>query len=153
EDCGGCRTVDELAEVLDDPSRFVLDEVNEALQNPFMVLSDHGIDPRMTALIDRLTYSPVGDDLAARALSLLDERAVPDEDSVRASLTAFIWFLNRAATGGIQLTASGYLKPADVTAAAEELPTMRGWIGKANREIDTTPVLHFRKTLQALGLL
>lgn len=30
---------------------------------------------------------------------------------------------------------------------------MHRWIGKANREIDTTPVLHFRKALQALGLL
>ena len=35
EDCGGCRTADELAEVLEDPSRFDLDEVNAALQNPF----------------------------------------------------------------------------------------------------------------------
>ena len=30
---------------------------------------------------------------------------------------------------------------------------MHGWIGQANREIDTTPVLHFRKALQALGLV
>ena len=127
--------------------------MNEALQNPFIVLRDHGLDPRLAALIDRLTYSPVGEDLAARALSLLDERPVPDEKALHASLTPFIWFLDRAAEGGIQLTASGYLKPADVTAAAEVLPTMHGWIGKANREIDTTPVLDFRKALQALGLV
>jgi hypothetical protein len=68
-------------------------------------------------------------------------------------LTPFIWFLDRAAEGGIRLTASGYLKPADVTAAAEVLPTMHGWIGQASREVDTTPVLHFRKALQGLGLL
>ncbi|MFL5863887.1 MAG: IS1096 element passenger TnpR family protein, partial [Solirubrobacteraceae bacterium] len=153
EDCGGRRTVDELAEVLENPSRFDLDEVNEALQTRFMVLSDHGIDPRLAALIDRLTYSPGGEDLAIRALSLLDERPAPDDERLRASLSPFVWFLNRAAAGGIPLTASGYLKPADVTAAAEVLPTMHGWIGKANREIDTTPVLHFRKTLQAFGLL
>ena len=77
EDCGGRRTADELAEVLEDPSRFDLDEVNEALQNPFLVLRDHGLDPRLAALIDRLTYSPVGEELASRALSLLDERPVP----------------------------------------------------------------------------
>jgi hypothetical protein len=153
EDCGGRRTGDELAEVLDDPSRFDLDQVNEALQTRFMVLSDHGIDPRLAALIDRLTYSPVGEDLATRALSLLDEQPAPDEERVRASLRPFSWFLNRAAAGGIPLTASDYLKPADVTAAAEVLPTMHEWIGKANREIDTTPVLRFRKTLQALGLI
>jgi hypothetical protein len=153
EDCGGLRTADELAEVLEDPSRFDLGEVNEALQSPFMVLRDHGLDPRLAALIDRLTYSPVGEDLASRALSLLDERPAPDDTALHASLTPFIWFLDRAADGGIPLTASGYLKPAAVTAAAQRLPTMQGWIGKANREIDTTPVLHFRKTLQALGLL
>ena len=125
EDCGGRRTADELAEVLEDPSLFDLGEVNEALQNPFIVLRDHGLDPRLAALIDRLTYSPVGEDLASRALSLLDERPVPDEQALHASLTPFIWFLDRAAEGGIQLTASGYLKPADVTAAAEVLPTMQ----------------------------
>ena len=154
EDCGGRRTAEELAEVLEDPSLFDLDEVNEALQNPFIVLRDHGLDPRLAALIDRLTYSPVGEDLASRALSLLDERPVPDEKALHASLKPFIWFLDRAAEGGIQLTASGYLKPADVTAAAEVLPTMHGWIGKANREIDTfagpaTSARHSRR----LGLL
>jgi hypothetical protein len=153
EDCGGRRTADELAEVLEEPSRFDLDEINEALQAPFLVLRDHGLDPRLAALIDRLTYSPVGEELASRALSLLAERPVPDEQALRASLTPFIWFLDRAAEGGIPLTASGYLKPADVTAAAEVVPAVQGWIGKANRESDTTPVLHFRKALQALGLL
>lgn len=104
-------------------------------------------------MIDRLTYSPVGDDVASRAVSLLEERPVPDEQTLHASLTPFIWFLDRAAEGGLRLTASGYLKPADVTAAAEMLPTMHGWIRKANREIDTTPILHFREALQGLGLL
>lgn len=95
----------------------------------------------------------MGEDVACRALSLLEERAVPDEEELHTSLTPFVWFLDRAADGGIQLTASGYLKPVDVTAAAEVLPTMHGWIGRANREIDTAPVLHFRKALQGLGLL
>ncbi len=127
--------------------------MNAALQTPFILLRDHGVDPRLVTLIDRLTYSPVGEDLASRALSLLDERPVPDEKALQASLTPFAWFLDRAADGGIPLTTSGNLKPADVTAVAEVLPTMQGWIGKANREIDTTPVLHFRKAVQALGLL
>jgi hypothetical protein len=153
EDCGSRRTVDELAEVLEDPSRFAVDEVNEALQSPFIVLREHGLDPRLATLIDRLTYSPLGEDLASRAVSLIDGRPAPDEKALKASLKPFIWFLDRAAEGGIKLTASGYLKPADVTAAAEVLPTMRGWIGKANRENDTFPVLEFRKALQALRLL
>ena len=68
-------------------------------------------------------------------------------------MEAFTWFTDRAADGGIPLTAAGYLKPADVEAAALVVPMMEGWIGKANREIDTRPVLHFRELLQELGLL
>ena len=51
--------------------------MNEALQNPFIVLREHGLDPRLAVLIDRLSYSPVGEDLASRALSLLDRAAGP----------------------------------------------------------------------------
>ena len=153
EDCGSRRTADELAEVLEDPSLFDLGEVNAALQSPFIVLPGHGVDPRLAYLIGRLTYSSVGEDLASRAVSLLGARSVPDENALQASLKPFIWFLDRAADHGIQLTASGYLKPADVTALAEVLPTMDGWIGKANREHDSFPVFEFRKALQALGLL
>src|SRR5436190_1337206 len=79
----------------------------------------HGFDPGLAALIDGLTYSRAGEELASRALSLLDDRPVPDEQALRASLTPSIWFLDRAAGGRLPLTASGYLKPADVTAAAE----------------------------------
>ncbi|MHB1569930.1 MAG: plasmid pRiA4b ORF-3 family protein [Solirubrobacteraceae bacterium] len=153
EDCGGRRTADELAEVLEDPSQFDLSEVNEALRNPFFVLREHGLDRRLVALIDQLTYSLVAEDLASRALSLLDERPVPNDKALHAVLSPFIWFLDQAAQGGFPLTASGYLKPVDVTAAAEVVPAMQEWIGKANREIETTPVLHFRKALQELGLL
>ena len=153
EDCGGCRTADELADVVEDPSRFDLDEVNEALQGPFLVLREHGLDPRLVDVIDRLAYSPLGEELTSRAFALLEERPVPPEEALRAALKPVIWFLDRAAEGGIALTANGYLKPADVAAAAEVLPAMGGWIGKANREHDTTPVLHFREALRSLGLL
>jgi hypothetical protein len=45
-----------LAEVLEDPSEFDLDEVNEALQGPFHVLREHGLDSRLADVIDRLAY-------------------------------------------------------------------------------------------------
>jgi hypothetical protein len=61
--------------------------------------------------------------------------------------------LDRAAESDIALTSAGYLRPVDVAAAARVVPTMGGWIGKADREIETTPVLHFRKMLQSIGLL
>lgn len=153
EDCGSRRTAEELAEVLEDPSRFDIEETNETLGSPFIVLREHGLHPRLASLIDRLTYTPVGNDLASRALALINDRPVPAEEQLRAALPAFTWFLDRAADDGFRLTASGYLKPDDVTAAAHVIPTMDGWIGRASREIDTTPVLHFRKALQSLGLL
>ena len=153
EDCGGLRTAEDLAGVLDDPSRFGVGEVNEALQSPFIVLREHGVDPRLVALVDRLAFSPMGEDLTSRALSLLEDGPVPDEQALRSSLKPFIWFLDRAAEGGIPLTASGYLKPANVAAAAEVLPTMVGWVGNAIREADARPVLHFRQALQSLGLV
>jgi len=86
-------------------------------------------------------------------VALLDDPPPPDGHELRASLRSFSWFLDRAGDGGIPLTAAGCLKPADVRAAAQVLPTMGDWIGEANRETHATPVLHFRKLLQSLGLL
>ena len=153
EDCGSLRDAKELAEVLEDPARFDTDEVNRELRSPYFVLREAGIDPRLVDLVNRLTYSSVGEDLSARVVRLIGEPAVPLDGELKDALRAFAWFLDRAADGGLPLTAAGYLKPADVQAAAEVVPTMHDWIGKANREIETTPVLIFRELLQELGLL
>jgi hypothetical protein len=61
--------------------------------------------------------------------------------------------LDRAKDSGIPLTAAGYLKPADVEAAAKIVPAMNDWIGKHNREIQCHPLLQFREGMQSLGLL
>jgi hypothetical protein len=153
EDCGGVREGDGLAEILEDPEEFDLAAANAALCDPFMVLTTHGFDRRLAELVYRLGYTSVGEDLSRRAMSLLEDPGPPDEHELRASFVAFRWFLDRAADGGIPLTAAGYLKPIDVRDAARALPMMAGWIGKANRENETTPVLRFRKLLQSLGLL
>lgn len=60
---------------------------------------------------------------------------------------------DRAAEDDIPLTAAGYLRPVDVIAAAKVVPGMQRWIGKANRESDSVPILAFREALQSLGLL
>jgi hypothetical protein len=153
EDCGSCCTAEELGEVLEDPALFDLGEVNQALRSPFLVLREHGFDPRLVGLLDRLMYSPLDDEFTSRVLSLLQKRPVLDDAAVAVSLRPFVWFLDRAADGGIPLTTSGYMKRADVAAIAEVLPGMRGWIGKSVREIDAAPVLHFRMALQKLRLL
>lgn len=153
EDCGGIRNGDDLAEVLDDPARFDLDEINEALRSPFMVLTESGLDRRLIDLIGRLAWGSVSDGLTQRALALIPDQGRPDEQDLRRSVRAFTWFLDRAADGGMPLTAAGYLMPSDVEAVARVLPAMGDWIGRGNRESDTMPVLHFRKLLQSLGLL
>jgi hypothetical protein len=153
EDCGGIRTGNDLAEVLGDPTSFDLDAINEALRSPFMVLTESGLDRRLVDLIGRLAWSSVSDGLARRALALIPDQERPDEQELRTSLRAFAWFLDRAADGGMPLTPAGYLKPADVEAAARVLPAMGDWIGRGNRESETMPVFHFRKLLQSLGLL
>ena len=153
EDCGGTRDRDGLAEILESPAAFDLDAINAQLRSPFMVLTEHDFDKRLVELVGRLANSPVGEDLSRRSGLLVADPGRPEHQELRESLKAFHWFLDRAADGGIPLTAAGYLKPAQVEAAANVVPAVGGWIGKANRENDTTPVLHFRKALQSLGLL
>lgn len=156
EDCGGITDGAELAELLEDPESIDIDALNTSLRSPYIVLTEHNLDRRLIDLIDRLAYSPLGDDLQTRAVALMAHPGPPEGKELDELFRAFTWLLDRAADGadaGIPLTAAGYLRPADVAAVARVLPTMGGWIGKANRESETTPVLHFRKVLQSLGLL
>lgn len=53
----------------------------------------------------------------------------------------------------MKLTAAGYLPPALVRAAFEELGLSDEWIGAGNREDVTVPVLELRQSAQRLGLL
>lgn len=96
----------------------------------------------------------MGDDLVFRVAGAVHSAPLsltPDEMAV--ALSAHLWFLQRASGGGIELTAAGYLKPADVEAASTIIPVMADWIGANSRETHTVPVLHFRESLQQLGLL
>jgi len=153
EDAGGAVDAASLAMVLDDPVRFDRDEINEALRNPYFVLREYGVDQRLVDLVHRLRYTSIGEDLAARSLTLVSERTRPAEDELVVSLRAYLWFLDRAEESGIELTSAGYLKPADVEAASLVVPAMGDWIGKNNRESLAAPLLDFRQSLQATGLL
>ena len=153
EDCGGITDGAELAEILEDPEWFEIDAINALLRSPYIALAEANLDRRLIQIFDRLADGPLADELESRAVALLADPQPPDAQLLKTSFAAFGWFLDRAAEGDIQLTAAGYLRPTDVMAAARVVPTMGGWIGKANRESDTTPVLHFRQLLQSLGLL
>jgi hypothetical protein len=153
EDCGGIRDAAGLAEVLDNPTHFDPDEVNQALHNPFAELRDVGVHPAVVDLLNRLRGTRAGDALVAHALQSAKLGALPSRDQLTAALRPIQWFLDRAADGGIELTAAGYLKPADVEEASRVVPAMDGWIGTKNREIHCGPLLYFRKSLQHTGLL
>jgi Plasmid pRiA4b ORF-3-like protein len=153
EDCGGLRTAADLAEVLVDPAQFDLDEINQALNDPYMHLCDSGADPRLVEMLSRLRYTSIGDSLVLRLMSLARSRSEVSTADMAAALHPFLWFLNHLDGDGLSLTSAGYLKPDDVTAAATVIPTMADWIGTANRESNTYPVLWFRESLQTLGLI
>jgi hypothetical protein len=153
EDCGGRRDAAELAEVLEDPAYFDVDEINHALNDSYMQLRVSGFDPRLVDLVNRLRYTPIGDDLVLRLMSLAHSQSKISPEEKAAALRPFLWFLDRVADDGLPLTSAGYLKPDDVTALAAVIPAMAGWIGTANRESHTYPVLSFRESVQKLGLL
>ena len=71
EDCGGITDAESLAEVLDDPSRFEPDQINEALRGPFFILREYGVDRRLVDLVHRLHYTRAGRGLADRMIRLI----------------------------------------------------------------------------------
>lgn len=153
EDCGGLRTRAELAGVLPDPDHFDVDEVNRSLNGPFGDLPTSGLRPELLDVLERLRTTAVGEELAVRAWGLSLRRELASREERGAALHPYRWFLDRVGDEGLPLTAAGYLKPGDVSAAAEVVPDGPEWIGAKNREIDTHPVLVFRERLQALGLV
>lgn len=152
EDCGGLTDEHRLAEVLDDPAHFDLDQINQSLRDPFLVLRQLGVPARLVEMATQLRMTDAGDDLVVRLLGLTTPGAEPSREEKTAALGAFVWFLDRAGEEGFALTDAGYLKPADVEAACEVVPAMGTWIGKNNREINASPLLAFRESLQSLGL-
>jgi hypothetical protein len=153
EDCGGITDAASLAEVLEDTARFDVDEVNQALRDPYFVLREAGIDPRLVNLANRLRYDESGDDLVARLMSLAEPVALPSHAEMQAALGPVTWFLERASGDGMTLTSAGYLKPVDVEEICAILPAMPDWFGKNNRENHAHPLQEFRAWLQAAGLV
>jgi Plasmid pRiA4b ORF-3-like protein len=153
EDCGGITNAEDLAQVLDDPAQFDLDEVNQALRAPYFILREARVHPRLVELVNRLAFTEIGADLVTRTYSLTSPAPQPTQEEMVTALGAYFWFLDRAGEGGIELTSAGYLKPADVEAACAVVPAMGDWISKKNRELNCVPLLDFRESLQAMGLL
>jgi hypothetical protein len=153
EDSGGGTDLASIAMVVDDPTHFDLNQLNKGLRAPYFMLRQYSVHPRLVDLVNRLRYTSIGADLATRAMTLVTELNRPADDEVLAAVRPYVWFLDRAKDGGIELTSAGYLTPADVEAASLVVPAMGDRIGKNSRESLATPLLDFRRSLQTMGLL
>ncbi len=147
DDCGGLRTAEELARILDDPAHFDAFEVNEVLGGPILRFITGPFTPDLVAAVLPQTDDKLGHDIV---LGLLDHE--PTSVDRREALKRIVWFLGRIGPDGLAMTAAGWLRPEDVIAAADVVPGGPDWIGKKNREIDTVPVHAFRLMLGELGL-
>lgn len=102
-------------------------------------------------LINRL--DPDGErlvaDLFARSSS---DTLVIMPDLLDRVIRSYRWLLDRVSDDGIALTSSGYLPPAVVREAMTVLGDEH-WIGTANREHHTAPVLELRESAMRFGLL
>jgi hypothetical protein len=182
EDCGGVPTyeliaaatdpaapdhasaVRELAEIFGDdidpgdfrPTPFDIDEINAALgrlgANPSIDVI--GLPEPLREVVGAVGST---DGLrTVRQLIAAADLAEPVEvDAAIATrmVRPYAWLLDRIGSKGIRLTAAGYLPPVHVNAAFTELNLADEWIGQGNREADTWPVLHLRKSAQKMGLV
>jgi hypothetical protein len=144
EDSGGIGGYRRLIEVLADPRGD--DHKEMAAWYKFATGDDAG------------TFNPSSLDLADinKQLQSLGRRLRPEppsEAEISAVLRPVQWLLNQVPADGLGLTKDGYLKPALVRQAMDELGWQYRWPGKANREVQTLPVLTLREQLQAWKLL
>ncbi|WP_166997299.1 hypothetical protein [Paramicrobacterium fandaimingii] len=111
------------------------------------------LHPALSDVLNTLDRTTVGTAFRDRAVEISTSKVLSDPVDYGSALAAHRWLLERADGDGLPLTASGYLKPADVQALAAVMPTMQDWIHTMTREIDVHPVLFFRDYLKQIGLL
>lgn len=111
------------------------------------------LHPSLTYVLNSLDGTALGKAFKDRAVDVSMLKLLGEPVNYTAALAAHRYLLERADGDGLPLTAAGYLKPVDVQAIAEVLPTMRDWRHKIGRESDSYPVLSFREHLQDAGLL
>ncbi len=80
------------------------------------------------------------------------EPEISDEDAA-AMVAPFLWLLRRVGTEGLPLTEAGWLPPAVVREAMQELGWADRWVGQMNRESQTLPIYWLRGSAQQYGLL
>ncbi|MFJ5695107.1 plasmid pRiA4b ORF-3 family protein [Arthrobacter sp. NPDC093125] len=140
-----------------DPERLDIDDVNHELALLFPAPSANEPGPGSESLIQELAHRlPPGirrDFRSYLAAADLDGPSTVDAATAEAMVAPYLWLARRIGGDGLPLTAAGWLPPAVVHEAMTELGWAKNWIGNANREDQTLPVLQLRESAQRLGLI
>ncbi|WP_285243587.1 plasmid pRiA4b ORF-3 family protein [Pseudarthrobacter sp. fls2-241-R2A-127] len=140
-----------------DPEQLEIDTVNKELALLFPAPDAKQHRPGGESLTQELTNRmPPGLRREFRSYlhaAGLDGPATVEADLAEAMTAPYLWLSRRIGLDGLSLTAAGWLPPAVVREAMTELDWDQDWIGKANREDQTLPVLQLRESAQRLGLI
>jgi hypothetical protein len=140
-----------------DPEHLDIDAVNNELALLFPAETVSEPRPGSESLTQELTHRlPPGMRREFRsylAAADLEGPAEVDAGAAEAMTAPYLWLVRRIGREGLSLTAAGWLPPAVVREAMTELGWARDWMGKANREDHTLPVLQLRESAQRLGLI
>lgn len=138
EDSGGAHGYQQLIQVLEDPS-------HPQYQDARMWLFDV-----VGIRFGRFNPAAFDQDAANANLYLLSRQWWPQpltDEEREAVVRPIRWFLEIAEPDGIELTSAGYLKPALVKRAMDELGWSDPIMGKGNRENHARPVAELRQRL------
>lgn len=177
EDCGGPGGYEDLVVALRDPAQadehgrmlvewapegfdpeeFSVPETNELLQltvsgSAAFLASSVELDDDFGDLVSRC--GPMNPTLSGLVVAAgLERLELPDEATREGMVRNWIRLLDLVGEDGIKLTQAGYLPPAVVTELASGMDQVEPWMGKANREEHTFPVLQLRQSAIAMGLV
>ncbi|MBT2597670.1 plasmid pRiA4b ORF-3 family protein [Arthrobacter sp. ISL-72] len=140
-----------------DPDQLDIDAVNNelALLFPAPSANEHGrgSESLTQELTNRMSPGLRHEFRSFLHAAGLDGPATVEADVAVAMTAPYLWLTRRIGLDGLCLTAAGWLPPAVVREAMTELGWAKDWIGKANREDQTLPVLQLRESAQRLGLI
>ncbi|MDF2049577.1 plasmid pRiA4b ORF-3 family protein [Arthrobacter sp. Cr_A7] len=140
-----------------DPEQLDINGVHKELALLFPAPTANERDPGSQSLTQELAHRmPPGLRREFRSYlhaAALDGPATVEADVAEAMTAPYLWLTRRIGHEGLSLTAAGWLPPAVVREAMTELDWAKDWIGKANREDQTLPVLQLRESAQRLGLI
>ncbi|MGV9925208.1 plasmid pRiA4b ORF-3 family protein [Nocardia rhamnosiphila] len=146
------------------PVPFDIDEINAALAEFGTGSHADGADPEAgnaqeipSALAEILRRTgTVRGRRQLRTLvadAALDRPATIDADAAARAVRPYMCLLDHIGADGVALTSAGYLPPKAVAAIFADLELGERWIGKGNREDNTSPIANLRHSAQQIGLL